>query len=376
MQSILSEHLPRVFSEKLGIELLPIPADGDTADALHLGFDACYELDLDDQRRLVCVQVKTGERPPDTEQRNQRVRKIQLSNPRAIVLFVAAALSESQRRELRKTCVNYADLEGHIYIWEPGIRIWLEQAAVRKPTKPVRRGGRRPNPFSRRASVVLRALLEAPDRRWGVRELSSETGLSVGYTSDVISELVARKYAASGGEGVSVEDPIRALFDWTRAYRWDQNGIHSFTVAYELDELQSVLDRELARGGIEYALTLLSGVDRVSRHVQHGQTHLYVRPDKLEAALEIVGAKLYGEPAASGGNLHVLDPYYARSAFYGGRRIDNVPVASNVQLFLDLVHYPVRGIEAAAMLLRTSLGRQLHLSREQIRTLITLLGGD
>lgn len=47
---------------------------------------------------------------------------------------------------------------------------------------------------------------------------------------------------------------------------------------------------------------------------------------------------------------------------------------SDVQLFLDLIHYPVRGPEAAAALLKQQLGARLELSREQVRTLREGLG--
>jgi hypothetical protein len=369
LENILGERLPEVFRELLDLRLHPV-GDCDPS------FDYCYELELEQERRPVYVVVKAGEIQQVAEQWGQRLPELRQSHSNALVLLAAPSLSESARQRLRKAGINYIDLEGHVYIWESGFRIWLEQPAVRRSPKPVRRGGRRPNPFSKRASFVLRALMEAPERRWGVRELSSETGLSVGYTSDVLSELAERGYAAGGNEGFSLQDPVRALFDWTSAYRWDRNGIHSFTVAYEPEELQDALRRELADSGIEYALTLLSGADQVARHVQHSQTHLYVRPADLEPALERVGEKLYGEPAVSGGNLHVLDPYYARAAFYGVREAGGAPVVSNVQLFLDLVHYPVRGTEAATMLLRTVLGRQLRMSREQIRTLVALIGGD
>jgi hypothetical protein len=47
---------------------------------------------------------------------------------------------------------------------------------------------------------------------------------------------------------------------------------------------------------------------------------------------------------------------------------------SDVQLFLDLIHYPVRGPEAADALLTKRLGPRLGLSAPQLRALRDAVG--
>ena len=51
--------------------------------------------------------------------------------------------------------------------------------------------------------------------------------------------------------------------------------------------------------------------------------------------------------AREGANLIFLLPYYKHSAFYGKQRIRKVWVVSDLQLYLDLHKYPVRGLEQA-----------------------------
>ena len=84
--------------------------------------------------------------------------------------------------------------------------------------------------------------------------------------------------------------------------------------------------------------------------------------------------QVYAEPVSQGGNLHIQVPYYGKAAFYGCRRLDGVRLVSDVQLFLDLVHYPVRGAEAAEALLRKALGPQLGLSGHAEASLREALG--
>jgi hypothetical protein len=44
-----------------------------------------------------------------------------------------------------------------------------------------------------------------------------------------------------------------------------------------------------------------------------------------------------------GANLIFLLPYYKHSVFYGKQRIRRVWVVSDLQLYLDLHNYPIRG---------------------------------
>jgi len=53
--------------------------------------------------------------------------------------------------------------------------------------------------------------------------------------------------------------------------------------------------------------------------------------------------------------LILVRPYYRNSAFYDGRRIDGLPVVSDIQLYLDLYGYPVRGREQAEHLFQKRL---------------------
>jgi hypothetical protein len=51
--------------------------------------------------------------------------------------------------------------------------------------------------------------------------------------------------------------------------------------------------------------------------------------------------------AREGANLIFLLPYYKHSVFYGKQRIRNLWVVSDLQLYLDLHNYPIRGLEQA-----------------------------
>jgi hypothetical protein len=48
-----------------------------------------------------------------------------------------------------------------------------------------------------------------------------------------------------------------------------------------------------------------------------------------------------------GANLIFLLPYYKNSVFYDMQKIRNLWVVSDLQLYLDLYNYPIRGLEQA-----------------------------
>ena len=125
--------------------------------------------------------------------------------------------------------------------------------------------------------------------------------------------------------------------------------------------------------GLDCVLTLRAEAHLAVRHVEHDQVHVYVNEFNY-AAERTVRSQLHAEPVPRGGNLHILEPYYGRGVWYGARDADGIKSVSDVQLFLDLIHYPVRGPEAAANLLKKRLGRSLQLSTPQIRSLREGLG--
>ncbi len=108
-------------------------------------------------------------------------------------------------------------------------------------------------------------------------------------------------------------------------------------------------------------------------YVVHDQVHLYVSELTYSAERELRD-RLHAEPVKRGGNLHVLIPYYGPAIRYGAHDEGEMSIVSDVQLFLDLVHFPVRGPEAAGALLRKRMRRRLRLSSEDIDSLGRDLG--
>jgi len=77
---------------------------------------------------------------------------------------------------------------------------------------------------------------------------------------------------------------------------------------------------------------------------------------------EEIAEKLELNPTPKGGNVKFVLPY-DEGVFYGTRKVRDVKVVSNVQLYVDLYNFPARGEEAASRLLEVVL-REWQQKRE------------
>ena len=98
------------------------------------------------------------------------------------------------------------------------------------------------NIFSDRSSLVLRALLREPERRWILPNLEKE-GASLGLASDVLSKAEAQGYVErvlKGPESYSRLIRKDALLrDWVNAYSFERND-SSYYLSTNKDFLKSM----------------------------------------------------------------------------------------------------------------------------------------
>lgn len=332
--------------------------------AAELAVDEWLQLDMGAQAWRLALDARSSA-GPDPRVHRERQDLIRGQLPDAVPLLAVPRTSKRERAALRQRGVNHMDLAGNVWIRGPGLVVKTEGARRSVPSRP----GRGRNPYSKKASLVARVLLADPARAWRVRDLADEASLSVGYSSEVLQSLVERGHAAERADGFRLADPVALLAEWASVYRWEDNRTYSFVVPFAGRDVTTGLGAALHGVGTECWFTLLVALDHfVHGYVEHEQTHAYV-PEVSHAVREAVRSRLHAEPVARGGNLHLMEPYYGSSVQYGMVDDHGFRSVSDVQLFLDLIHYPLRGPEAADVLLRKRLGPRLGLTVEQQRAL-------
>jgi hypothetical protein len=208
--------------------------------------------------------------------------------------------------------------------------------------------------FADRSSLVLRALLREPERRWTIPDLARE-GVSFGLASLVLNRAEAQGLVARVRLGPNsysrLSDPVRLLRAWTGAYGFDRNP--QVIYHYPGRDLPRRLREVLGARRVRYALTLFSASRLISPYVKDDREAVYldVAPDRAAALLRELESELGLLRLARGGNLCFALPYYRQAVFRTLHPVHGQPVVSDLQLYLDLMGFPPSGPEEAAHLL-------------------------
>jgi hypothetical protein len=279
--------------------------------------------------------------------------KQRLEQPVADVPIVAApAITETSRALLRRHHTAYWDASGSLYLDLPWAFYWLDRpvpAGRPRVLRDIYRGS---------SAQVLHALLLEPDREWHITDLARHAGVAASTAHQVCHFLEEELWMDKAGAGPRAVRTLRepgALIDaWAEAHslaeyahrrfhRWSQHPA----------QLRRIVGDALTRHGIEYALTLSSGAQLVAPHGTEGGHAWALVP--ASAPIEEV-ARAAGLRAVEEGESVTLLATRDRSSLLFRRQVDDLWVASDIQLYLDLWAWPRRGKEQARHLRAERLG--------------------
>lgn len=275
------------------------------------------------------------------------------SHKNFLPFILAKYLSENRRQMCKAAGVNFFDLSGNVYLKHKSLFIEREGFPNRFPEK---RQGR--NPFADKASLILRALLKDDDKAWGVREMAAALKLNPGFVSKMLPVLEERSYIVRRDAKFKAANPKSLLADWVQAYSYRKNEqLRYFCLAKSPAEILEKLRALKVPDDIKYAMGLQAGANLAAPYAIYKEVHVYV---ERREDVQFFAEALQAEPVDDGANLIFMLPYYRHSVFYDEQKLAGLWVASDIQLYLDLYNYPLRGREQAEHLLKQRLG---HLSK-------------
>lgn len=259
-------------------------------------------------------------------------------------VLVSPHFSPEMRKVCRENGQAYLDLSGNAWIEAGPILIDKEVAKNLFPHKAKRR-----SPFADKATLVLRHLLDQQSLAGRVREISRAVRLSPGYVSTVLESAIELGFARAQADGqVRLTNQREMLLDWSSFYAWKKNEVRAYFGAFKSPEaVPSALGKALGEKDA-YAFTLHAGNNLVEPFAPFSVCHVYVRePELVDHAVKSLDLR---PVAPEAGNVTFLLPYYRESAFHGSRVLKGLSVVSDLQLFLDLRRFPVRGEEASELI--------------------------
>lgn len=268
-------------------------------------------------------------------------------------------------RRVADLCKEYGwswfDLAGNHFLDAPGI-FRLQSTGQATVLKPLRSTANLSTP---EAGRVIRALLhpEHTGKRWTQRYLAEHFGVlkhpirqpSLGLVNKIIRYL--REEAFIDEEptgGFMVRDPLKLLFAWRDAYRFDRHERRGYFTLLQGNKLREKLALlGLYSGGFALYASF-SAAEVQAPHVRQSKTWLYMQAQQIAQFEELVEAK----QVDSGDNLVVLIPD-DEGVFYlgdGGNLSENRLACTNeVQTYVDLCYCGGRGQEAAEAVLEQCL---------------------
>lgn len=320
-------------------------------------------LSVGTRKTKIIGEIKSSGKPSRIRAAIAQLQRYKARYPDYLPVLVVPFLGQRGRQICQAEDVGYIDLSGNCYLRWDGVHI---EKVIEGKTFPESRESRRL--FSDKASLALRTMLESPHKPWGARELERATGVSVSWVWEVLVGLVKAGYAARTNRGIYISRPLDLLEDWAESYYFSRrNDVYSFFC--DAPTPQALISRIAAIDGAgerRYALTLHAGASLVAPFAKFHEVHMYVDPWEHHVETERFWMEaLELEKVDRGGNLYLVWPYYKHGAFYGVREVNGVSVVSDIQLYIDLYNFPMRGREQAEHLMRKRLAYLTNTTFEQ-----------
>lgn len=258
----------------------------------------------------------------------------------AVPVIAVPYMSPERQALCREAGINFLDLSGNVFIAHRSF--YLERIGF--PSKYPEKRQRR-YPFSDKASLILREMLKNPKQQWGVRELADKVGLNPGYVSRMAKSLDESGFAARVKGKIRLQAPKEILDDWVRSYDIKRNKHYRyFMLAPDVKSILQRLREIHIPQDLVYALSAQAGASLVAPHAVYKEVHLYLNDPN---AIDIFKAALDIKASDQGANLVLMLPFYKHSVFYDCQEVEGLRVVSDIQLYLDLYGYKVRGKEQA-----------------------------
>lgn len=250
------------------------------------------------------------------------------------LVFAAPYISPNMARTCEENGWSWFDLAGNCRIDVPGVFL-LERKGNEPVHEPPRPSANLSTPQSAR---VIRALLvpENAGRTWTQRDMQvhCQPNVSLGLVNKVVRHLRDEAFIESTDDGFRLRDPLKLLFAWRDAYRFDRHQPRRYFTLMKGPALREALvPLESATGG-QIAYCAFTAADFQAPHVRQPKTWLFVDAEWEEEYAAATQAKLVD----SGENLMALLPNDPGVFYSSESKGERLACTNPVQTYVDLWH--------------------------------------
>ena len=273
-----------------------------------------------------------------------------------LILVVAPVLTATSREWLQSENVGYLDGNGNLFLAADSIYLLRESST--KAHHASRSSSSETNIYKGRTTQVLHTLLHSPQRAWHVTELAAEARVAAGTAIKVCEPLENMLWMEREGRGPQslrrLIDPGALLDAWSQQHQMDSYTVHRYyRWTSDLTELATMLGAAIEAQGAPWALTQLLGAMQRAPFVTNTEHIAFLVPGSLDIKELALTTNL--KPADEGYNVVFLVPNTEGPLLYRHQEA-NMSLASDIQLYLDLINMPGRGREQAEHLRMERIG--------------------
>lgn len=347
IEAKIQQILEKLLSETGFVQLKQISAQQKTG---KFTVDLVADIQINGEETKLIVEVKSPGEPRQVRTAIQQLREYeeQLKPKNKIYVIVGAPYITGDSAQIcKENGVGYIDLAGNCLL-KFG-KVFIERKNYPNPFKEKRIVR---SIFTPKASRILRVMLSNPRKSWQLQELANESKVSLGQAYKVKKRLFELEYASEEKKNILLKRPEELLSKWSENYNFRKNKFYDYFCFGEPRDIEQKIAEYCKKNNIPYALTLFSGAALVAPYARYTRAFIYIKQKSQELA-----SSLELKPVDSGPNITIIEPS-DDGIFYGIQEINGIRVASNVQLYLDLISYKGRGEESAKFLLEQKIKPQ------------------
>lgn len=256
-------------------------------------------------------------------------------------LLATVRLSESFVEECRQRGISCLDINGRIWIKAPGLLIDRQVPSSSARYTLAESGSRF---FAPKSSRLARTLLHSPERTWRQSDLAGTTGLSQGLLSRLLNH-AARQGWVEGRRGDWKLAGLSALLDaWQREDDFSKRVILRQYSTLETNR-HSTARQLIERWQGELAFTQWFAASLRHPYADVAIVSAYRREFPAPEELADLGFR----EVDSGGRVFILIPR-DDGVFRNIQLVEGIPLVTDAQIYLDLIHAGLRGPDQAKAL--------------------------
>jgi hypothetical protein len=289
-----------------------------------------------------CIEVKSAGYPQYIRSAAATLKKFVENNPSYCPLIIAPFISEQGKKICDEYDIGYLDLSGNAKISCGSVFVRTQGTARPKGELTASR-----SIFSPKSARITKFFLSHPSVRWMQRDIASNTVLSKGLVSRVVTQMIENGYVVRKDKKLALVNFDDLFSAWVESdMKRREKRRYYYVWAQNPWKLMEMVSAAFSGRKIKYAFTQEAGASLVAPFATFDIVSVYI--ESLEKFPEKALSASETDKAFNLTLIEAPDQYI----FTGAKNKGGMMVVDNLQLYADLKKNPLRGEKQANHILK------------------------